>query len=93
MNHKGEGSDTGYQRLQESKSLQEILAVATDFERTARDFYGDLTARVSDRIRPLVEELAEEEQQHFNMFSSLALRLRVNRAGQANVPSPSRSST
>ncbi len=88
MNHKGEGSDTGYQRLQESKSLQEILAVATDFERTARDFYGDLTARVSDRIRPLVEELAEEEQQHFNMFSSLAQNPEIVRLNQSRLRTP-----
>ena len=58
----------------ETVSLQEILEVAVEFERTARDFYTDLIPKVSKKIRYLVEELAEEEQQHFDLFSSMAAR-------------------
>ncbi|OQX44395.1 MAG: rubrerythrin, partial [Candidatus Sedimenticola endophacoides] len=50
-------SDSDYQRLQTARSLGEILAVAIEFERTARDFYRMLAPRVSKRIRYLVEEL------------------------------------
>ena len=67
-----EGDRSSYQRLQEKTSLKEILAVATEFERTARDFYSDLAPKVSKNIRYLVEELAEEEQQHYDLFSHLA---------------------
>ena len=69
----GEGG-SGYQALRASRSLQEILEVATSFERTARDFYRDLAPRVGKNLRWLVEELAEEEQRHFDLFSELAGR-------------------
>lgn len=61
----------GYQRLKAQTSLDDILAVATEFERTARDFYSALVPKVSKRIRYLVEELAAEEQRHFELFSAL----------------------
>ena len=39
-----EGS--GYKQLQSRTSLKDILSVATEFERTARDFYTALIPRV-----------------------------------------------
>ena len=57
-----EGS--GYKQLQSRTSLKDILSVATEFERTARDVYTALIPRVSKKIRYLVEELAQEEQRH-----------------------------
>ena len=57
--------------LRSKKSLREILEVAIHFELTARDFYSDLIPKVSKRIRYLVVELAEEEQQHYDLFSNL----------------------
>jgi rubrerythrin len=67
-----EGHSRSYERLKSKKSLKEILAVATEFERTARDFYTDLIPKVSKQIRYLVEELAAEEQGHFDLFTALA---------------------
>ena len=64
----------GYKKLKAQTSLADILTVATEFERTARDFYADLTGKVSKNIRYLVEELAEEEQRHFDLFSELSRR-------------------
>ena len=64
----------GYQRLKPLTNLKDILDVATEFERTARDFYRDLVPKVSKNIRYLVEELAEEEQEHYDLFSDLAKR-------------------
>ena len=64
----------GYQRLKPLTNLQDILDVATEFERTARDFYRDLVPKVSKNIRYLVEELAAEEQEHYDLFSDLAKR-------------------
>jgi rubrerythrin len=64
----------GYKRLKEQTSLKDILEVATEFERTARDFYAALVPKVSKQIRYLVEELAEEEQRHFDLFSELSAR-------------------
>ena len=54
--------------------------VATEFERTARDFYAGLVPKVSKQIRYLVEELAREEQQHFDLFTELLARSDI--AGQ-----------
>ena len=64
----------GIDRLRGKTSLKEILEVATHFEASARDFYAALIPKVSQRIRYLVEELAAEEQAHFDLFSQLANR-------------------
>jgi rubrerythrin len=64
----------GIERLRGKTSLKEILDVATHFEETARDFYTALIPKVSKRIRYLVEELAAEEQEHYDLFSALAQR-------------------
>jgi rubrerythrin len=68
-----EGSH-GMERLRGKTTLREILEVATSFEEGARDFYTGLIPKVSKRIRYLVEELAAEEQAHFDLFSTLAQR-------------------
>lgn len=64
----------GIDRLRGKTTLREILEVATGFEASARDFYTALIPRVSKRIRYLVEELAAEEQAHYDLFSALARR-------------------
>jgi rubrerythrin len=64
----------GYQKLRQKKTLDEILETAIGFEKTARDFYADLCDRVSKPLRGLVQELAEEEDGHFNLFMSLRER-------------------
>jgi len=64
----------GIERLRGKTSLKEILEVATHFEETARDFYRALSPKVSKRIRYLVDELAAEEQAHYDLFSQLAQR-------------------
>jgi rubrerythrin len=74
MNKRPEGHVSGRDRLRNSTTLEEILATATSFEQTARDFYRDLAPKVSKRIRWLVEELAEEEQRHYELFSELRAR-------------------
>lgn len=61
----------GYERLKPLTTVEEILAVAIEFERTARDFYTGMIPKVSKRIRWLVEELAGEEQAHLDMFTDL----------------------
>ena len=65
---------TGYKRLKPKKTLGEILDVAIEFEQTARDFYAALVPKVSKQLRYLVEELAEEEQRHFDLFSEVRAR-------------------
>ncbi|KAA6186076.1 ferritin family protein [Thiohalocapsa marina] len=64
----------GIELLREKTTLEEVLEVATSFEEKARDFYTALIPKVSKRIRYLVEELAEEEQAHYDLFSALAQR-------------------
>ncbi len=65
---------TGYKRLKPKKTLGEILDVAIEFEMTARDFYSALVPKVSKQLRYLVEELAVEEQRHFDLFSEVRAR-------------------
>jgi rubrerythrin len=69
----GQAGPHGIDRLRGKTSLKEILEVATHFEAVARDFYTTLIPKVSKRIRYLVEDLAAEEQLHFEMFGALAL--------------------
>jgi rubrerythrin len=66
--------DGNQQRLKNKTSLKEILDVATEFERTARDFYQQMIPKVSKKIRYIVEDLAEEEQEHFDLFTRLSER-------------------
>jgi rubrerythrin len=70
-NPPGEGEDHAHRLLAGKKSLQEILETALLFEQTARDFYTAMIPKVSKRIRYLVEELAAEEQEHYDRFSKL----------------------
>ena len=67
-----EGDKTAYERIKEKKTLKEVLAVAASFEESARDFYRDLASKVGKNIRWLVEELADEEQRHTDLFLRLA---------------------
>ena len=75
----------GVERLRGKTSLKEILEVATHFEESARDFYKCLIPKVSKRIRYLVEELAEEEQSHYDMFSALAQRADIANQVQQEI--------
>jgi rubrerythrin len=84
----GEGQASGAEKLRSRKTLSEILEVATSFEQTARDFYRDLAPRVSKRIRYLVEELAEEEQRHYDLFRELSARPDIAEQIRAQVDTP-----
>jgi rubrerythrin len=81
-----EGS--GYHRFKELQTLEEILATATEFEATARDFYQALQTRVGNNLRPLIQELVEEEQRHYDLFTNLAARsdVQAHIADQIKTP-------
>ena len=83
-----EGHQSSYERLKSKSSLKDILAVAIEFERTARDFYSDLAPKVSKNIRYLVEELAEEEQEHYDLFTQLAKKPEIETLIEAEVETP-----
>lgn len=78
----------GYDRLKPLSKLKDILAVATEFERTARDFYADLAPKVGKNIRYLVKDLAAEEQRHLDLFSELAQRSDLEQALRADIERP-----
>ncbi|MCE1235483.1 MAG: ferritin family protein [Hyphomicrobiales bacterium] len=78
----------GHAELKTLTSLRDVLTVATRFERIARDFYRDLTPKVSKNIRWLVEELAVEEQRHYDLFLELAGRADVEAVLQVEVERP-----
>ncbi len=79
---------SAHEKLRQTKSLQEILEVALSFEKMARDFYADLATRVSKPMRGLVEELASEEQGHYNMFKDLMNRDDVHAHFSEKFPLP-----
>jgi len=83
-----EGHSKSYKKLKDKKTLKEILDVAISFEKTARDFYAALIPKVSKNIRYLVEELAEEEQQHFDLFTNLKENTEVQKQLAATVDTP-----
>ncbi|GAB6053949.1 hypothetical protein JCM17960_27690 [Magnetospira thiophila] len=78
----------GYDKLKPLSSMEDILAVAIEFERTARDFYRDLAPKVSKNLRYLAEELAEEEQKHFDLFTDLRARPDVQAVLQTEITRP-----
>ena len=77
-----------FQRLESLTTIKDILSVATEFERTARDFYSELAPKVSKNLRYLVEELATEEQQHYDLFSKLAERDDLERMLETAIERP-----
>jgi len=78
----------GKERLAGKKSIGEILDVAIAFEKTARDFYSGLVPKVGKNLRWLVEELAEEEQRHYELFSELRNRPDIEQYLSAEVATP-----
>lgn len=88
MSEHSEGHISGREKLRSSTTVAEILKTATSFEQSARDFYRDLTPKVSKRIRWLVEELAEEEQRHFDLFVALNGRDDLAEQVQASIQKP-----
>ena len=83
-----EGHSKSYERIKSKKTLEEILEVATSFEEAARDFYTDLTPKVSKNFRWLVDELAKEEQGHYDLLTNLRKRTDIAEQIKAEVRTP-----
>lgn len=83
-----EGEQSSYERIKSKTSLTEILEVACSFEASARDFYTDLIPKVSKNFRWLAEELAKEEQGHYDLLSGLAARKDIADQIKAEVRTP-----
>lgn len=66
--HEGEG----YRELKEKTTIGEILETATSFEQTAFNFYSALKDKISKNMRPFVQELADEEKRHWELFQKLS---------------------
>ncbi len=62
----------GYQQLKDKTTIGDILKTATEFEKTAMNFYIALKDKVSKRLRPIVQELATEEKHHYELFQNLS---------------------
>lgn len=88
MSEHGEGALHGVDRIKAKQTLGEILEVASSFEESAKDFYAALAPKVSKRIRDLVEELAAEEQGHYDMFMALSKRDDISDQIQEKVATP-----
>jgi rubrerythrin len=83
-----EGQESSYDRIKSKTSLKEILEVACSFEESARNFYRDLTPKVSKNIRWLAEELAAEEQRHYDLLSTLSARPDIAEQIKTEVHTP-----
>ncbi|MGD2082759.1 MAG: ferritin family protein [Chromatiales bacterium] len=83
-----EGAKGAYARIRSKKSLREILEVAASFEASARDFYTDLIPKVGKNVRWVVEELALEEQEHYDLLKNLAARGDIASQVAAEIATP-----
>jgi len=83
-----EGAQGAYARIKSKKTLKEILEVASSFEESARNFYRDLSPKVGKNVRWVVEELAQEEQRHYDMLTELAARGDIEAQVQAEIATP-----
>ncbi len=83
-----EGDSESYERIKSRKTLREILEAATSFEEAARDFYTGMIPRVSKNLRWLVQDLAQEEQRHYDLFTELAARDDLENQVSALVDTP-----
>lgn len=88
MTEHAEGHSASYERIRSKKSLGEILEVATSFEQKAHEFYTALIPKVGKNMRWLVEELAVEEQEHFELFSNLAKNPDIEEQVKQQVQTP-----
>jgi rubrerythrin len=82
------GGSSSYQRLKSHQSLGEILETAMSFEHTAREFYTQLLDRVSKPLRALVQELADEEGEHYALFQQLKNNPDVNHHIDEQIRTP-----
>lgn len=62
----------GYRELKEKTTIGEILETATSFEQTAFNFYNALKDKIGKNMRPFVQELADEEKRHWELFQKLS---------------------
>jgi len=88
MIQQAEGFAQAAEKLANMQSLEDILHTASSFEQTARDFYQSMIPRVSKRIRWLVEELAEEEQRHYDLLQSLINREDLKQQVKSKIQTP-----
>ena len=83
-----EGESSSYDKIRSMTTLKDVLEVATSFEESARDFYTDLIPKVSKNFRWLAEELAKEEQGHYDLFANLSRRDDIAELIQAEIERP-----
>ena len=78
----------GYKTLKGKQTLDEILETAMSFERIARDFYAELCGKVSKPLRGLVQELADEEARHYELFQELRQRADIQQYVGDKIDTP-----
>jgi rubrerythrin len=83
-----EGESASYDKIKSMTTLKDVLEVATSFEASARDFYTGLIPKVSKNFRWLVEELAKEEQGHYDLFAGLAGRADIEAQVKCEIERP-----
>lgn len=88
MSEHQEGHSASYEQIASKKTLAEILEVARSFEQKAHEFYSALIPRVRKNIRYLVEELAAEEKDHFELFSKLMQNPAIEAQIQESIQTP-----
>ncbi|NDR57726.1 ferritin family protein [Aliiruegeria sabulilitoris] len=81
-------TEANKERLSGKATVREIFDVATEFEKVAHRFYTELIPNVSKNIRWLVEELAEEELEHVELFSNLGKNPDVEAVMAAEIVRP-----
>jgi rubrerythrin len=83
-----EGTRDAYERIQSMTTLKDILEVASSFEESARNFYAGLIPKVGKNVRWVVEELAKEEQQHYDLLTTLSARPDIASQVKVQIATP-----
>jgi rubrerythrin len=87
VKHNPEGGK-GYAKLKTMQTIEEVLETAIGFEKTARDFYTELSGTVSKPLRGLIQELADEEAEHYRLFTELKERADIQEHISDKIQTP-----
>lgn len=75
-------------RSDDSVTLEEILETAMSFEKAAFDFYTNLIPKVDEELQFLVEGLANEEEEHFELLARLSLNPDIKKEISNRISKP-----
>jgi len=81
-------AETDFERLRSQSTVAALIGTAIEFEAQAERFYRGLLIQVREELRPLLTELADEEQGHRTRLQALAASPELADTLRASVEVP-----